>query len=125
MPMVTALDVVSYVPEELMLRASVCQEILAAAEMVAAGRGRPAPFLPRKAADWLLAQDCLFSPGVIALAREAVVELDDDPYAVAHRHAVQAPPLVTAYAAGLFFVPPMSQPFPGANIFAPATSVKV
>jgi hypothetical protein len=67
-PIVDALDPASYVPAELLLKASVCCEILVAAELVAAARGRPSRHLPPRVAAWLLERDVLFSPGVVALA---------------------------------------------------------
>jgi hypothetical protein len=71
MLIVNALDV-SFVPAELVLKASVCEELLAAAEVVAAGRGRPSAQVPRYVIDWLIAQDMLFSPGVVMFAIEGV-----------------------------------------------------
>jgi hypothetical protein len=61
-------------PERLhpMLRASVCCEVLVAAEMVAANRGRPSRHLPLRVAAWLREQDLIMSPGVIAMAAKAV-----------------------------------------------------
>src|SRR5262249_8339108 len=63
MPIVRALDPATLLPGELMLKASVCCEMLVAAELVAAGLGRPSRHLPRGAALWLLERDVLFSPG--------------------------------------------------------------
>jgi tetratricopeptide (TPR) repeat protein len=71
-PIVRALDPADFVPGELLLKASVCCETLAAAELVAAGRGRPSRHLPAAAAAWLVERDVLFSPGVVALAAGAV-----------------------------------------------------
>ncbi len=61
-----------YLPDELVLKASVCCEMLAAAEVIAAAIGRPSPHLPPNVAAWLLKQDALFSPGVVMLAARAV-----------------------------------------------------
>src|SRR5262249_51768495 len=72
MEVVDALDPASYVPEHLMLKASVCCEMLVAAEVAAAGRGHPSRHLPDAVAAWLQEQDILFSPGVVALAVKAV-----------------------------------------------------
>jgi hypothetical protein len=69
---VKTLDPAEYVPGHLLLKASVCCEMLVAAEMVAAGIGRPSGYLPLRAAAWLLEQDVLFSPGVVMLAATAV-----------------------------------------------------
>jgi hypothetical protein len=71
-PIVRALDPALDVPGELMLKASVCCEMLVAAELVAAGRGRPSRHLPPPIAAWLLERDVLFSPGVVAMAAAAV-----------------------------------------------------
>jgi hypothetical protein len=76
MRIVNALDV-SFVPRELILKASVCEELLAAAEVVAAGRGRPSPEMPGYVIDWLIAQDMLFSPGVVRLAIEGMKRVCD------------------------------------------------
>lgn len=70
-PIVRALEV-DLVPAELLLRDSVCCEVLVAAELVAAARGRPSRHLPPRVRDWLVAQDLTVSPGVVQLAREAV-----------------------------------------------------
>jgi hypothetical protein len=72
MPIVSALEPAEYVPRELLLKASLCCEILVAAELVAAGRGRPSRHFPAPVARWLREQDVLFSPGVVALATTAV-----------------------------------------------------
>jgi hypothetical protein len=72
MPILHALEPVEYVPGHLLLKASVCCEMLVAAELVAAGRGRPSRHLPSRVAAWLVEQDMLFSPGVVALAAAAV-----------------------------------------------------
>src|SRR5262245_3397133 len=53
MEVVDALDPASYVPEHLMLKASVCCEMLVAAEVAAAGRGHPSRHLPDAVAAWL------------------------------------------------------------------------
>ena len=71
-PIVRALDPVSYLPSDLLLKAAVCCEMLVAAELVAAGVGRPSRHLPPAVAAWLVEQDILFSPGVVALAAAAV-----------------------------------------------------
>jgi tetratricopeptide (TPR) repeat protein len=68
---VSALDV-TMLPAHLSLRTFACRELLAAAEVVAAGRGRPSPHQPRQVLDWLVAQDMAFSPGVVQMAREGV-----------------------------------------------------
>jgi Domain of unknown function (DUF4259) len=72
MPIVRALEPADYVPADLLLKAAVCCEILVAAELVAAGRGRPSRHLPAAVAAWLLERDILFSPGVVAMATRAV-----------------------------------------------------
>jgi hypothetical protein len=72
MPIVNALHPAEFVPGELLLKASVCCEMLIAAELVAAGVGRPSRYLPPRVAAWLLERDVLFSPGVVALAATAV-----------------------------------------------------
>jgi tetratricopeptide (TPR) repeat protein len=71
-PIVKALDPVLDVPADLVLKTSVCCEMLVAAELVAAGLGRPSHHLPPRAARWLLDLDVVFSPGVIGLAAKAV-----------------------------------------------------
>ena len=71
-PILEALDVVTYVPASLMLNAAASHHILAAAELVAAGQGRPSEHLPRTAIQWLVSQDLAFSPGIVALAGAAV-----------------------------------------------------
>ena len=76
-PMVEVLHTPAYLPPEFVLRASVSREILVAAELVAACRGRTSLHLPRRAIEWLLARDLLVSPGVIRLAREAVALVRD------------------------------------------------
>ncbi len=72
-----ALEPAEYVPADLLLKASVCCEMLVAAEMVAAGRGRPSRRLPAPAAAWLRERDVLFSPGVVAMAAAAVRRVGD------------------------------------------------
>jgi hypothetical protein len=72
MPIVHALEPADILPEELMLKGSVCCEILVAAELVAASRGQPSRHLPLTVAAWLLEQDALFSPGVVTMAQNAV-----------------------------------------------------
>jgi Domain of unknown function (DUF4259) len=69
---VRTLDAASYVPGDLVLKASVCCEMLVAAEVVAAARGRPSRHLPSRVVAWLRKQDALFSPGVAMLAAAAV-----------------------------------------------------
>ena len=69
---VKTLEPAEYVPGHLLLKASVCCEILVAAELVAAGRGRPSRHLPAPVAVWLLERDVFFSPGVVAMAAAAV-----------------------------------------------------
>jgi hypothetical protein len=59
-------------PAELMLKASVCCEMLVAAELVAAATGQPSRHLPPEVAAWLLKQQPSFTPGVVRLAAEAV-----------------------------------------------------
>jgi hypothetical protein len=71
-PIVQALEPADFLPGDLLLKASVCCEILVAAELVAAGIGRPSRHLPPRVASWLLERDVLFSPGVVALAAKAV-----------------------------------------------------
>jgi hypothetical protein len=69
---VKALDAAEYVPAHLLLKASVCCEMLVAAEVVAAATGRESPHVPLRVAAWLVARDTLFSPGVVMLAATAV-----------------------------------------------------
>jgi hypothetical protein len=71
-PILRALEPAEFVPGELLLKASVCCEILVAAELVAAGLGRPSLHLPAGVAAWLQERDVLFSPGVVRLAAAAV-----------------------------------------------------
>ncbi len=74
---VKTIEPAEYVPGHLLLKASVCCEILVAAELVAAGRGRPSRHLPAPVAAWLLERDILFSPGVVAMAAAAVRRVGD------------------------------------------------
>jgi hypothetical protein len=76
-PILRALEPGEFLPAELMLKASVCCEILVAAEVVAASRGRPSRHLPPSVAAWLLEQDMLFSPGVVRMAAMAVRRVAD------------------------------------------------
>jgi hypothetical protein len=69
---VETLEPVSYLPSHLLLKASVCCEMLVAAELVAAGVGRPSRHLPLPVLAWLIERDVLFSPGVVAMAAAAV-----------------------------------------------------
>jgi hypothetical protein len=55
-------------PSDLLLKATVYCEMLVAAELVAAGVGRPSRHLPPTVAAWLVERNVLFSPGVVALA---------------------------------------------------------
>jgi hypothetical protein len=64
-------------PPELVLRASVCCEILVAAEVIAAGIGRPSPHLPPEVAAWLLETEPLFTPGLVKLAATAVRQVGE------------------------------------------------
>jgi tetratricopeptide (TPR) repeat protein len=73
--MVNTLDRAIYLPAHLPLRASACHEILAAAELVAAIRGRPSPYLPRSVLEWVIVKDMLVSHGVVALAGNAVLRV--------------------------------------------------
>lgn len=77
-PIVRTLDPVSIIlPDGYFLKASVCCEMLVAAELVAAGVGRPSRHLPLRVAAWLLERDVLFSPGVVALAAAAVRQVGE------------------------------------------------
>jgi Domain of unknown function (DUF4259) len=76
-PILRALEPAEFLPGELMLKASVSCEILVAAEVVAASRGRPSRHLPPSVAAWLLEQDLLFSPGVVRMAATAVRRVAD------------------------------------------------
>lgn len=76
-PILDALEPAEYVPSELLLRVSVCCEVLVAAELVAAGIGRPSRHLPPRVLAWLVERDQLFSPGLVALAARAVRRVGD------------------------------------------------
>jgi hypothetical protein len=71
-PIVHALDTALDVPAELLLRASVCCEMLVSAEVVAAQIGRPSRHLPPQVLTWLRELDMGFTLGVVMLAARAV-----------------------------------------------------
>jgi hypothetical protein len=71
-PIVHALDPALDLPAELLLKASVCCEMLVAAEVVAAQIGRPSRHLPPRVLPWLRELDMDFTPGVVMLAARAV-----------------------------------------------------
>lgn len=78
-PIVRAFDAVTLVlPPGWMLKASLCCEILAAAELVAAGIGRPSPHMPPAVALWLIERDTTFTPGVVMFAERAVRRVSEN-----------------------------------------------
>jgi hypothetical protein len=50
---------------------------LVAAEVIAAGIGRPSRHLPPEVAAWLIEEDALYSPGLVKLAATAVRQVGD------------------------------------------------
>lgn len=65
------------IPDHLMLNAKTSCQILVAAEMIAAGIGRPSRHLSPKAAEYVAERDCLYSPGLVALAASCVRRVGD------------------------------------------------
>ena len=55
-----------------------CQTAIAAAEMVAALRGRPPAKLPDKAADWIAAHRASSSDDLVAVAKAAIAAIKTD-----------------------------------------------
>jgi Domain of unknown function (DUF4259) len=65
------------IPGDLMLNRKTCCEILVAAEVIAAGIGRPSRHLPPRVAEWLIERDALYSHGLVALAATSVRRVGD------------------------------------------------
>ena len=65
------------IPNHLILNAPTCRKVLVSAEMIAAMRGRHSKFLPLRAAQWIVKDNALVSPGLVAFAADAVRRVAD------------------------------------------------
>ena len=75
---IEALSAVVDTPVDEQPEAPECSNALAAAEIVAAGRGLRGPALPSEASVWIQAHSDLIEPGLIALASGAVERIAID-----------------------------------------------